>query len=132
VAPPATRQQPFYPLFDGDTAGFTPAAAADANGEYDSDTDNKIGFNLRLQGMKLITPHLAAGGFASVNTAPTTPNGPPASASRSSSTPRTSSGRARTCSANSGSIRTSKAPLNRLLKKHQAVGQATCILGSGT
>ena len=58
---------PFYPLFDGDTAGFTPAAAADANGEYDSDTDNKIGFNLRLQGMKLITPHLAAGGFASVN-----------------------------------------------------------------
>ena len=58
---------PFYPLFDGDTAGFTPAAAADANGEYDSDTDNKLGFNLRLQGMKLITPHLAAGGFASVN-----------------------------------------------------------------
>lgn len=58
---------PFYPLFDGDTAGFTPAAAADANGEYESDTDNKIGFNLKLQGMKLITPHLAAGGFASVN-----------------------------------------------------------------
>jgi Flp pilus assembly protein TadD len=58
---------PFYPLFDGDTAGFTPAAAADADGEYDSDTDNKLGFNLRLQGMKLITPHLAAGGFASVN-----------------------------------------------------------------
>jgi tetratricopeptide (TPR) repeat protein len=58
---------PFYPLFDGDTAGFTPEADADANGEYDSDTDNKIGFNLRLQGMKLITPHLAAGGFASVN-----------------------------------------------------------------
>jgi Flp pilus assembly protein TadD len=58
---------PFYPLFDGDTAGFTPAAAADANGEYDSDTDNKLGFNLRLQGMKLITPYLAAGGFASVN-----------------------------------------------------------------
>jgi Flp pilus assembly protein TadD len=58
---------PFYPLFDGNTAGFTPAAAADANGEYDSDTDNKLGFNLRLQAMKLITPYLAAGGFASVN-----------------------------------------------------------------
>ena len=58
---------PFYPLFDGDTAGFTPAAAADANGKYDSDTDNKLGFNLQLQGMKLITPYLAAGGFASVN-----------------------------------------------------------------
>jgi Flp pilus assembly protein TadD len=58
---------PFYPLFDGDTAGFTPAAADDANGEYDSSTDNKLGFNLRLQGMKLITPYLAAGGFASVN-----------------------------------------------------------------
>jgi hypothetical protein len=58
---------PFYPLFDGDTAGFTPAAAADANGTYDSDTDNKLGFNIQVQGMKLITPHLAAGGFASVN-----------------------------------------------------------------
>jgi Flp pilus assembly protein TadD len=58
---------PFYPLFDGDTAGFTPAAAADANGRYDSDTDNKLGFNIQVQGMKLITPHLAAGGFASVN-----------------------------------------------------------------
>jgi tetratricopeptide (TPR) repeat protein len=58
---------PFYPLFDGDTAGFTGEAAANAEGEYDSDTDDKIGFNLRLQGMKLITPHLAAGGFASVN-----------------------------------------------------------------
>ncbi|MCU0590373.1 MAG: cellulose synthase subunit BcsC-related outer membrane protein [Desulfobacterales bacterium] len=60
-------RSPFYPLFDGDTTGLTPAAAADANGEYDSDTDNKIGFNLRLQGMKQITSHLAAGGFASVN-----------------------------------------------------------------
>jgi Flp pilus assembly protein TadD len=60
-------RSPFYPLFDGDTAGFTPAAADDANGEYDSDTDNKLGFNLQLQGMKLITPYLAAGGFASVN-----------------------------------------------------------------
>jgi tetratricopeptide (TPR) repeat protein len=58
---------PFYPLFDGDTTGFTPAAAAEANAVYDSDTDNKLGINLRLQGMKLITPHLAAGGFASVN-----------------------------------------------------------------
>ena len=58
---------PFYPLFDGDTAGFTPAAAADVNGTYDSDTDNKLGFNIQVQGMKLITPHLAAGGFASVN-----------------------------------------------------------------
>jgi tetratricopeptide (TPR) repeat protein len=58
---------PFYPLFDGNTAGLTPAAAADANGEYDSDSDNKLGFNLRLQAMKLITPYLAAGGFASVN-----------------------------------------------------------------
>jgi Flp pilus assembly protein TadD len=60
-------RSPFYPLFDGDTAGFTPEAAADANGEYDSDTDNKIGFNLRLQGMKQITSHVAAGGFASLN-----------------------------------------------------------------
>jgi thioredoxin-like negative regulator of GroEL len=58
---------PFYPLFDGNTAGFTPEAAADADGEYDSDTDDKIGFNLRLQGMKLLSPHLAAGGFASIN-----------------------------------------------------------------
>jgi len=58
---------PFYPLFNGNTAGFTPEAAADANGEYASDTDDKIGFNLRLQGMKLMTPYLAAGGFASVN-----------------------------------------------------------------
>ncbi len=58
---------PFYPLFDGDTAGFTSAAAADANGKYDSDTDNKLGFNIQFQGMKLIAPHLAAGGFASVN-----------------------------------------------------------------
>ncbi len=58
---------PFYPLFDGDTAGLTPAAAADATGEYEGDTDNKLGFNLRLQGLKLITPHLAAGGFAAVN-----------------------------------------------------------------
>jgi hypothetical protein len=60
-------RSPFYPLFDGDTAGLTPEAAADADGEYDSDTDDKIGFNLRLQGMKQITSHLAAGGFASVN-----------------------------------------------------------------
>jgi tetratricopeptide (TPR) repeat protein len=60
-------RSPFYPLFDGDTDGLTAAAAADANGEYDSDTDNKIGINVRLQGMKLLTPHLAAGGFASVN-----------------------------------------------------------------
>ena len=58
---------PFYPLFDGEIAGFTPPAAADANGKYDSDTDNKLGINLRLQGMKLITPYLAASGFASVN-----------------------------------------------------------------
>ncbi len=58
---------PFYPLFDGDTTGFSPAAAADANGRYDADTDNKIGVNLKLQGMKLITPNLAAGGFAAVN-----------------------------------------------------------------
>ena len=58
---------PFYPLFNGNTSGFTPEAAADANGEYDSDTDNKLGVNLRLQGMKLLTPHLAVGGFASVN-----------------------------------------------------------------
>ncbi len=60
-------RSPFYPLFDGDTTGLTPAAAAEVNGEYDSDTDNKIGFNLRLQGMKQITAHLAAGGFAAVN-----------------------------------------------------------------
>ncbi|MGE5255994.1 MAG: cellulose synthase subunit BcsC-related outer membrane protein [Hyphomicrobiales bacterium] len=58
---------PFYPLFDGNTAGFTPEAAANANGEYASDTDDKIGINLRLQGMKLLTSYLAAGGFASVN-----------------------------------------------------------------
>jgi tetratricopeptide (TPR) repeat protein len=58
---------PFYPLFDGNTAGFTPEAAADANGEYASDTGDKIGFNLKFQGMKLINPHLAAGGFASIN-----------------------------------------------------------------
>jgi Flp pilus assembly protein TadD len=55
---------PVYPLFDGDTTGFTPEAAADARSDYDSDTDNKIGISLRLQGMKLITPHIAAGGFA--------------------------------------------------------------------
>jgi hypothetical protein len=60
-------RSPFYPLFDGDTTGFTAAAAADANAEYDSDTDDKIGFNLKLQGMKQITAHLAAGGFAAVN-----------------------------------------------------------------
>jgi len=58
---------PFYPLFDRGTAGFSPEAAADANGEYESDTDNKIGFDLRLQGMKQLTPHLAAGGFAALN-----------------------------------------------------------------
>jgi hypothetical protein len=55
---------PVYPLFDGDTTGFTPEAAADARSDYDSDTDNKLGIRLRLQGMKLITPHVAAGGFA--------------------------------------------------------------------
>jgi len=60
-------RSPFYPLFDGDTTGLTPAAAADANAEYDSDTDDKIGFNLKLQGMKQITAHLAAGGFAAIN-----------------------------------------------------------------
>lgn len=58
---------PFYPLFDGDTSGVTPAAAADANGEYSPDTDNKFGFSLQFQAMKSITPHLAAGGFASVD-----------------------------------------------------------------
>jgi len=60
-------RSPFYPLFDGDTGGFTPEAAADADGEYDSDTDDKIGFNLRVQGMKQITAHVAAGGFAAIN-----------------------------------------------------------------
>jgi hypothetical protein len=58
---------PFYPLLDGDTNGLTPEAAADAKGEYDDDTDNKVGFDLRVQGMKRITALLAAGGFASVN-----------------------------------------------------------------
>jgi tetratricopeptide (TPR) repeat protein len=58
---------PFYPLFDENTAGFRPEAAAEANGEYDSDLDNKLGVNLRLQGMKLLTPHLAVGGFASID-----------------------------------------------------------------
>ncbi len=58
---------PFYPLFSGDTAGFTPAAAAEANGKYAADSDNKIGVSLKLQGMHLVTPHLAAGGFAGID-----------------------------------------------------------------
>lgn len=58
---------PFYPLFSGDATGFTPAAAAEANGEYAADSDNKIGFSLKLQGMRLLTPHVAAGGFAGLD-----------------------------------------------------------------
>ncbi len=58
---------PFYPLFSGSTAGFTPEAAADANGQYASDTDNKIGFSLKLQGMQFLSPHVAAGGFAGLD-----------------------------------------------------------------
>jgi tetratricopeptide (TPR) repeat protein len=60
-------RSPFYPLFGGDTDDLTDEAAADANGEYDADTDNKLGFNLRFQGMKQITSHVAAGGFVSLN-----------------------------------------------------------------
>jgi Flp pilus assembly protein TadD len=58
---------PFYPLFGGDTAGFTPEAAADANGRYEGDTDNKLGLSLKLQGMRLLTPRVAAGGFAGLD-----------------------------------------------------------------
>ncbi len=60
-------RSPFYPLFSGDTTGFTPEAAAETNGEYAADTDNKIGFSLKLQGMRLLTPHVAAGGFAGLD-----------------------------------------------------------------
>ena len=58
---------PFYPLFNGDANGLTAAAAAEANGEYAADSDNKIGFSLKLQGMRLLTPHVAAGGFAGLD-----------------------------------------------------------------
>ena len=60
-------RSPFYPLFSGNTTGFAPAAAAEANGEYAADSDNKIGFSLKLQGMRLVTPRIAAGGFAGLD-----------------------------------------------------------------
>ncbi|MFO7708781.1 MAG: cellulose synthase subunit BcsC-related outer membrane protein [Desulfobacterales bacterium] len=60
-------RSPFYPLFDGDTTGFTPAAASEANGAYAADSDHKLGFSLKLQGMRLLTPHIAAGGFAGLD-----------------------------------------------------------------
>jgi tetratricopeptide (TPR) repeat protein len=58
---------PVYPEFDGDVSGFTPAAAADALAEYEGETDNKLGLSAKIQGMKLLTDHLALGGFAGVD-----------------------------------------------------------------
>jgi hypothetical protein len=55
---------PFYPLFDGDVSGLNPAAAANALDDYDSKTKDELGFSFKLQGMKLLNRHLAAGGFA--------------------------------------------------------------------
>ena len=55
---------PFYPLFDGDVSGLNPAAAANASDDYDSRTKDELGFSFKLQGMKLLNRHLAAGGFA--------------------------------------------------------------------
>jgi tetratricopeptide (TPR) repeat protein len=58
---------PVYPEFDGDVSGLTPAAAADALAEYEGETDNKLGLSAKIQGMKLLTEHLALGGFAGVD-----------------------------------------------------------------
>ncbi len=58
---------PAYPLFDGDSGGFTPEAAAEAQTRFDGDTDNKIGASLKLQAMKLLSPYVAAGAFAAVD-----------------------------------------------------------------
>jgi hypothetical protein len=58
---------PAYPLFDGDDAGLTPAAAAEARSRYAGDTADKIGASLKLQAMKLLTPHVAVGAFAAVD-----------------------------------------------------------------
>jgi tetratricopeptide (TPR) repeat protein len=58
---------PVYPLFDGDTTGFTPAGANDALSDYSGDTDNKLGLSAKIQGMKLIGDQFAAGGFAGIN-----------------------------------------------------------------
>ncbi len=58
---------PAYPLFDGDTGGLTPGAAAEAQSRFAGDTDNKIGTSLKLQAMKLLTSHVAAGAFAAVD-----------------------------------------------------------------
>jgi hypothetical protein len=54
---------PFYPLFDGDLSGLNPAAAANALGEYNSRTKDELGYVFKLQGMKQLNGHLAAGGF---------------------------------------------------------------------
>lgn len=37
----------------------------DREGRYGADTDNRLGASLRVQGMKLLTPHVAVGGLAS-------------------------------------------------------------------
>jgi Tfp pilus assembly protein PilF len=58
---------PFYPLSGGGGAGLSPAAAAELDKEYDSDTDEKIGFSVRLQGMKLLSQNVAVGGFAALD-----------------------------------------------------------------
>ena len=58
---------PVYPKFSGDVSGFTPSAVIDANAEYSGGTDNKLGVSAKIQGMKLLTDHLAVGGFAGVD-----------------------------------------------------------------
>jgi Flp pilus assembly protein TadD/TolA-binding protein len=54
---------PFYPLFDGDVDGLNSAAADNALAEYNSRTKDELGYVLKLQGMKQLNGHLAAGGF---------------------------------------------------------------------
>jgi tetratricopeptide (TPR) repeat protein len=58
---------PAYPLADRGTGGLTPEAAAELSRDYDGDTDNQIGVSFRIQGMKLLTPHVAAGAFAAAD-----------------------------------------------------------------
>ena len=58
---------PVYPLFNGNVAGFTPAAAADALAQYEGGSDDKLGVSAKIQGMKLISDRIAVGGFAGID-----------------------------------------------------------------
>lgn len=54
---------PYYPLEHPDPTALIPAAQSNLQGRYTSDIENRLGYALKLQGMKQFNPYLAAGAF---------------------------------------------------------------------